>query len=144
MATKTVLFLCTGNYYRSRFAESVFNHLAPAQGLDAIAVSRGLQIDMATLVGSVSVHTREAAQQRGVPLDTRMPIDLTYGDLRRAHLIVAVKETEHRPMLDARFPGWSSRVVFWNVHDIDGALPELALAEIEAHVRRLIEQLKAM
>jgi len=26
---KTVLFLCTGNFYRSRFAEEVFNHLSP-------------------------------------------------------------------------------------------------------------------
>ena len=141
---KTILFLCTGNYYRSRFAESLFNHMAAEKKLELVAISRGLQIDMATLVGTVSVHTRDAARARGVKLDTRMPIDLTYGDLRNAHLVVAVKETEHRPRLDARFPGWSHRVVFWNVHDLDGALPELALVEIETQVKKLIAQLAAM
>jgi protein-tyrosine phosphatase len=31
---KIMLFLCTGNYYRSRFAELLFNHLAKQRGLD--------------------------------------------------------------------------------------------------------------
>ena len=39
---KRVLFLCTGNYYRSRFAEILFNQLAPTRGLNWRADSRGL------------------------------------------------------------------------------------------------------
>lgn len=38
---KTVLFLCTGNYYRSRFAEYLFNHLAEQQTLEWRAESLG-------------------------------------------------------------------------------------------------------
>ena len=38
---KTVLFLCTGNYYRSRFAEVLFNSLAGKMGLPWKASSRG-------------------------------------------------------------------------------------------------------
>ncbi|HWG47254.1 MAG TPA: hypothetical protein VN688_31115 [Gemmataceae bacterium] len=30
---KTVLFLCTGNYYRSRFVEVLFNSVADRMGL---------------------------------------------------------------------------------------------------------------
>ena len=45
-ATARVLFVCTGNYYRSRFAEAVFNHLAAARGLPWRAVSRGLAVHL--------------------------------------------------------------------------------------------------
>ena len=38
---KFVLFLCTGNYYRSRFAESLFNSVAGKMGLPWRASSRG-------------------------------------------------------------------------------------------------------
>src|SRR5260370_39303693 len=39
---KGVLFLCTGNYYRSRFAEVLFNSVAAKMGLPWRASSRGL------------------------------------------------------------------------------------------------------
>ena len=39
---KTFLFLCTGNYYRSRIAEEVFNHLCDQLQTGLKAVSRGL------------------------------------------------------------------------------------------------------
>ncbi|MBN2191381.1 MAG: hypothetical protein JW751_01075 [Polyangiaceae bacterium] len=37
-----VLFLCTGNYYRSRFAEAVFSHGASQRAVGWRALSRGL------------------------------------------------------------------------------------------------------
>jgi hypothetical protein len=36
---KNVLFLCTGNYYRSRFAEILFNSVAGRMGLPWSGVS---------------------------------------------------------------------------------------------------------
>ena len=40
---KTVVFVCTGNYYRSRFSEYLFNALAKKSGLQWRATSRGLR-----------------------------------------------------------------------------------------------------
>ena len=40
---KTVVFICTGNFYRSRFSEYLFNALAKQQGLYWRATSRGLK-----------------------------------------------------------------------------------------------------
>ena len=39
---KRVLFLCSGNYYRSRLAEILFNHEAAAAGIPWVADSRGM------------------------------------------------------------------------------------------------------
>lgn len=143
----TVLFLCTGNYYRSRFAEVMFNHLAREQGVRARAISRGLKIDpTSTLPGVISPHTVEALHKRRITCGsvTRKPETLTFGDLKSAHVVVALKEAEHRAMLDASFPGWSARTVFWHVHDVDMAHPDAALAEIEQHVKDLIRNLPAV
>ena len=41
----TVLFLCTGDYYRSRFAEVLFNSVAGKMGLPWRASSRGLALE---------------------------------------------------------------------------------------------------
>jgi hypothetical protein len=44
-------------------------------------------------------------------------------------------------MIDRSFPGWSGRVVFWQVPDLDGAPPDDALVRIERHVTHLVHQL---
>lgn len=42
---KTVLFLCTGNYYRSRYAEVLFNSVVGKMNLPWMASSRGLALE---------------------------------------------------------------------------------------------------
>ena len=42
IGTPKLLFICTGNYYRSRFAEMLFNTLAREGHLQWIAESRGI------------------------------------------------------------------------------------------------------
>ena len=137
-----ILFICTGNYYRSRFSEAVFNHLAIATGLDWRAFSRGLAIEMAP-PGPISPHTLDRLRRRAIPLSSTGPHPraLSEADLRRATRAIAVKEVEHRPMLAARFPGWELRVEYWHVHDLDFALPDEALDELEERVRSLFAEL---
>jgi len=71
---QNVLFICTGNYYRSRFAEAVFNHRAQALGLPYRAFSRGLAIDLAQ--GDLSALTQRALEERGIPLSCTGPTRL--------------------------------------------------------------------
>jgi protein-tyrosine phosphatase len=141
---KTVLFLCTGNYYRSRFAELYFNALAPVQGLPWRADSRGLRLN-ALNPGPISQATVAWLRQRGVllPRAHRYPQPVREADLDAADLVVAVKHAEHHPLLAASFPGWSERVEFWHVHDLDFAPPETALAELAVCVETLLRRLGA-
>jgi protein-tyrosine phosphatase len=140
---KRVLFLCTGNYYRSRFAEHLFNDRARSAGLEWEASSRALAIERGRdNVGPMSIHAVEALAERGVRVSTqRPPIPCTVEDLFSADLTIAVKEAEHRPLLSERFAGWDRRVTYWHVHDIEDEMPANALAEIDCHVKMLIVSL---
>jgi protein-tyrosine phosphatase len=143
---KIVLFLCTGNYYRSRFAELLFNHLAEQNELEWIAVSRALALERgAHNIGPISKDTLDALAERGIPLEEnfRYPIAVAEDDLTVASHIVAVKKDEHLPLLQRHFPHWAERVEFWGVHDTDLAPPPVALAQIDENVRALIQRLLA-
>ena len=141
---QTVLFLCSGNFYRSRFAEHLFNHLAATHNLDWQATSGGLAVaEHLNNVGPISPLTIAALQARdiAIPNEFRDPHFIEEVDLAHADLIVAVKNTEHRPMLAERFPGWEDSVRFWEIHDLDCAGAEEALPALETHVATLIEEL---
>lgn len=141
-----VLFLCSGNYYRSRFAEHLFNHLVRAAGLGYRADSAGLWPNCrAHNVGQISRDTLEALERRGVelPRSHRLPRDVTEADLRGAALIIALKEAEHRKLVLERFPRFLERFEFWHVHDVEDAPPSEAIPLIESNVRALIARLSA-
>jgi predicted translation initiation factor SUI1 len=138
---KVVLFLCTGNYYRSRLAECLFNSVAGRMRLPWGATSRGLALERG--VNNVGPMAASAVQElhalgvRGEPL-TRFPVAVLVEDFEQAHWIVALKEAEHRPLLDERFPAWTDRVEYWHVEDAAGVSNE-----IEREVMDLIARLLA-
>ncbi|ETW95069.1 MAG: hypothetical protein ETSY1_32220 [Candidatus Entotheonella factor] len=141
----TVLFLCSGNYYRSRFAEHLFNTSIELTGLSWTADSRGLIVDrLDSNMGPISRHTLNGLAERGisVPEPPRFPIQLRESDLATANLIIAIKEAEHRPMLTKRFPKWPDHVEYWHIHDIDLALPTDTLTALTREVTQLIERLQ--
>src|SRR5213082_427252 len=106
---KAVLFLCTGNYYRSRFAEVLFNSVAEKMGLPWRASSRGLALERGVNnVGPMAVaavNALEARGLRGIADLARLPAQVTADDFEGADWIVALKEAEHLPLLQ-RFPAW--------------------------------------
>jgi predicted translation initiation factor SUI1 len=118
---KTVLFLCTGNYYRSRFAEVLFNSVAGKMGLPWRASSRGLALERGVNnVGPMAASAVKALEARGLRAVAefgRFPIQATAEDFEAAHWIVALKEAEHLPLLKERLPGWAEKVEFWHVDD---------------------------
>jgi protein-tyrosine phosphatase len=141
---RRVLFLCSGNYYRSRFAEHLFNHLAEASGLDYRADSAGLWPECHTRnPGPMSKETIAALNELGIalPAALRSPRDVQASDIAEAALTIAVKEAEHRSIVVDRFPDLLDRVEFWQVDDVDCAPPTVALPMIERHVHALIARL---
>ena len=145
-----ILFLCTGNYYRSRFAEEIFNVLAPVECPGWTAISRGIAVDLGiNNIGPIARPTVEALQTRGVifsPALARMPLQLEIADLESADHIIALKEAEHFPLMLERFPSWPgasdpSRMEYWRIDDVDQMPPEQALPVIEKQLQGLMKRL---
>ncbi len=140
---REILFLCTGNYYRSRYAEALFNHEAARRGLPWRAFSRGLATHLAPPKG-LSPHATRRLEEQGFSLQLTPPDPIQVGeeDFRRAARVVALKETEHRPLVALLHPAWEQRMEYWEIGDLDFLPPEVALAGIEAQVYALLDELE--
>lgn len=140
-----VLFLCTGNYYRSRLAEELFNHSADRGAMAWTATSRALAIERgAHNVGPLSPYVLQALEARGIMARgaSRMPQPCSAHDMQEADLIVALMEAEHRPLMVERFPNWVDKAEYWNVGDIDVAHPDVAISALSDAVEILIRRLR--
>ena len=124
---RTVLFLCTGNYYRSRFAEALFDSVASKIGLRWHASSRGLALERGVdNVGPMAVAAINTLKALGVRADdaiARYPAQVTVEDLEAADRVVALNRDEHLPLLRERFLAWAEKVEYWQVEDAPEALP---------------------
>jgi protein-tyrosine phosphatase len=141
---KKILFLCTGNYYRSRFAEHYFNQLASTRRLNWRAFSRGLAIGrFGENSGPISSHAVEALLELSVPLPTvhRFPEHATTADFQSADYVVAVKRDEHHSIVAEEFPESLVSTEFWVIHDLDVEEPVQALPQLQLHVEELVERL---
>lgn len=139
-----LLFLCTGNYYRSRFVELLFNYQATQATLPWRAESRGIALDLGRdNRGPISLATLAALQERGVVLakPVRFPQQVQVEDFARARRIIALDEAEHRPILTHRFPQWLERVEFWQVPDVPRIPATAAVALMATGVQELMRTL---
>ena len=134
-----ILFLCTGNYYRSRYAEELFNHRATTEGLAWRALSRGLaEHGSPDNIGPMSRFALEALQLKAVlPAGAiRYPQPCSLADFDKAQLVVALNESEHRPMIERRFPELGDRITYWDVDDVglsgEANIPAFVAASIAA------------
>lgn len=136
-----VLFICTGNFYRSRFAEAVFNYHCSTKGIHWSAFSRGLAIHL--VEGDLSPHAEQKLQELAIPR-THTPGPREYlsdEDMQRAQVTIALDHREHHPMMAKQFPEWQDRITYWDAQDTHLEEPDYALIKIEKHVHQLIEKL---
>lgn len=122
---KRVLFICSGNYYRSRLAEILFNHEAEKAGLPWEADSRGL-LQTGELKG-LSPQASNYLQENGLGAlakEPRDPMPIDVEDLTDADLVVGLCQNEHQSMLEQKFLALAKalhkvgRLRYWNIYDI--------------------------
>ena len=133
-----ILFICTGNYYRSRFAEIYFNYLAPELHLVDFAHSRGLIVQEWT--NPISQTALKHIEKLGISPNSnhRMPMVLTNDCFKSYHRFIAMDEQEHRPMIESKFPKMADRMEYWSIRDKPYVSPEVSLPRLAKNIEELL------
>src|ERR1044071_8423841 len=110
---RKLLFICTGNYYRSRFAEMLFNAQAAKFNLHWKADSRGIETSTYN-IGPIYPFVLTKLEMLGISIITepRMPIQLSKSDLESDDLVIALNAVEHIPLISRRFSRWVDKIVY--------------------------------
>lgn len=131
---KTVLFICTANFFRSRYAEAYFNCLADWNKSPHRAVSAGISID--PKIGPVSSYSLYRMVERGI--DSKcMSLEakkLYSGDVESADVAICMYEKEHKPMMELLYESIESRIIYFDIPDINEISPNQSLDLVEKNV----------
>ena len=124
-----VLFICTGNWYRSRLSEVLFNYYAMLGKIDWRADSRGMT---ETSIRGISPDAMTYLEKKGLHTyldEPRDPEAIKVSDLEENDLIIALCRDEHEGMMRERFgqiPKFmenQGKLRFWNVFDVPTEAP---------------------
>lgn len=135
------IFLCTGNYYRSRFAEIYFNHLSQTSD-HPMADSKGLLAWRKINEGLISPYTLDYLIKENIPNGKlKFPEQVEERHFHSEIRIIAMDEVEHRKMMEKDFPKYAHQIEYWQVHDIDFTDPDQALPVLKEKVEALVKDL---
>ena len=126
---RKVLFICTGNWYRSRLSEVLFNYYAMMAKLEWRADSRGMT---ETSIRGLSPDAMAYLEQKGLHTyldEPRDPEAIKVSDLEESDLVITLCRDEHEGMMRERFgqiPKFmenNGKLRFWNVFDVPTEAP---------------------
>jgi protein-tyrosine phosphatase len=116
-----ILFLCLGNYFRSRYAEKLFNYLAAGSGVAASADSCGVRISPRNK-GPLSIYTRAVlADDHKIEVQEteRLPRKVEAEDMARASFVILTDAEQQLPYIEQLFGDqFNSKLVYWHIPDV--------------------------
>jgi protein-tyrosine-phosphatase len=130
-----ILFVCTGNAYRSPVAEALLKHLNPNVEVDSAGLSPAIPISR----DAIKYLSLENAQDH---LKAE-PESLSQKNLQDYDIIVAM-ENRHREAVASRCPQCREKIVVWNISDpyfLPQEYTEKIFNEIKTKVQKLNESL---
>ena len=139
---KKILFVCTANIFRSRFAEEVFNSLASDSSLSLSAFSAGMKVGEFTTrkiyyPALEQLKRYNIKPQRGNELSTHID-DLNLDEYDR---IICMDEPEHRPMVEENTNLKGRDVEYWNIVDIPEEDSRVSLPMCYEKVNKLFSEM---
>lgn len=139
---KNTLFLCTGNYYRSKFSEIYFNYIAQKKNINWYAFSRGFFLGGQGNAGWIAPVAIDKLNELTVPIPKEFSsVLVNKDDFERAKMVIALSEKEHRPFMKHSFPEWENKIIYWNIFDQHDTPPKIALEELKNKIDNLLKYL---
>ena len=140
-----ILFLCTGNYYRSRFAEEYFNNLARSRSLPHRAASRGIGMNFERLKnpGPISMDVIVTLKAMGILVNApvRRPRKLRPEEALLFDRIICMDKKEHLPLVKKNKALKGVKVEYWNVKDLGEVPAAVGLTACRKKVEGLIQEI---
>ncbi len=103
-----ILFVCSGNAYRSPVAEALLKKNKPEIEVDSAG------IDPASLISEAA--RKYLARENAQHFLKKAPEGLSEKDLDKYDLIIAMKP-EHKDVVTSKCPECESKIVVWNIDD---------------------------
>lgn len=103
-----VLFVCSGNAYRSPVAEALLKKLKPEIEADSAGIDPAIPISEAA--------KRYLARENALKHLKRAPEGLDGKELNNYDLIVAMKP-KHKEVILSKCPQCADKIVVWNIDD---------------------------
>lgn len=126
-----ILFVCSGNAYRSPLAEALLKKLRPDLQVD----SAGTQVET-----RISEETRKyLAEQNAARYVKKAPESLKAKRLNDYDLIVAMEQV-HKNTILRECPECRSKVVVWNIEDL-GVRPPENIEKINKSIKEKVTEL---
>lgn len=130
-----ILFICSGNAYRSPVAEALLKKLRPEIQVDSAG------IDAASLISEAA--RKYLARENAQGFLKKVPEGLGEKDLDRYDLIIAMK-TEHKDIVLNKCPECENKIVVWNIDDpyfLPAGYTEKIFKQIKVKVAELASSL---
>ena len=141
---KKVLFVCTANIHRSRFAEEVFNFFCTKHNKDYHAFSAGLR------VGDYSyrkIYFPALENLKVFNIIPKRPNDLSKHikdvNLENYDKIICMDEDEHKPMVNSDPKLSNYNFEYWNITDMPKVDSDVSLPLCYKKVENLLNEMSS-
>jgi len=127
-----VLFVCSGNAYRSPLAEALLKKLKPEIDVD----SAGIHSPLIPISGAAREYL---AKENALQYLKKFPEGLDSKQLEEYDLIVAM-EPRHKVAVLTKCPECENKIVVWNIYD-PYFFPQEYTEEIFEQIRQKVKEL---
>ena len=134
-----ILFVCSANIFRSRFAEEVFNSLTQSSKISAQAFSAGLKVGEYHIR---KIYRPAMDQLKHLNITPKRPDELSVHindiNLQDYDRFICMDENEHRPMVESNPLVQNIDFEYWNIIDEPKVESDVSLPICYNNVKELI------